>query len=105
MSTASPPNGSPPGKSGVPANVLTVSQLTQKVKQLIETDFNEGKSVWVAGEVSNLAKPPSGHLYLTLKDAESQLRSVIYRGVALRMRFDLRDGLEVLARGRLSVYL
>jgi exodeoxyribonuclease VII large subunit len=60
--------------------------------------------VWVEGEVSNLARPGSGHLYLTLKDEEAPLRAVVYRGVALRMRFDLRDGMRVVVRGRLSVY-
>jgi exodeoxyribonuclease VII large subunit len=61
--------------------------------------------VWVEGEVSNLARPSSGHLYLTLKDEEAPLRAVIYRGVALRLRFDLRDGMGVTARGRLILYL
>jgi exodeoxyribonuclease VII large subunit len=82
--------------------VRTISELTREVKGLIEEGF---PTVWVAGEVSNLARPSSGHLYLTLKDAGAQLRSVIYRGVALRLRFDLRDGQEVLVRGRLSVYV
>jgi exodeoxyribonuclease VII large subunit len=89
----------PPIPEGV--KVLTISELTREVKGLIEEGFS---SVWVAGEVSNLARPTSGHLYLTLKDAESQLRTVIWRGVALRMRFDLRDGMEVIVRGRLTVY-
>ena len=61
-------------------------------------------SVWVSGEVSNLARPASGHLYLTLKDEQATLRTVIYRGIALRMKYDLRDGMQVIARGRLSVY-
>src|SRR5262245_21452346 len=80
---------------------LSVSDVTTAVRMLLEKNF---ASVWVAGEVSNLARPSSGHVYLTLKDANSQLRSVMYRGVALRMRFDLRDGMEVVARGRISVY-
>src|ERR1700730_8960860 len=83
--------------------ILRVGELTRAVKGLIEDAFPQG--VWVSGEVSNLARPSSGHLYLTLKDAEGQLRTVIYRGVASRMKFDLRDGLEVIARGRLSVYV
>jgi exodeoxyribonuclease VII large subunit len=81
--------------------VLSVSELTQAVKGVLEDGF---PSVWVAGEVSNLARPSSGHLYLTLKDSEAQLRTVIWRGIALRLRFDVRDGQEVIARGRLSVY-
>jgi exodeoxyribonuclease VII large subunit len=81
--------------------VLSISELTQEVKSLLEDGF---PSVWVAGEVSNVARPSSGHVYLTLKDGQAQLRAVMWRGVALRLRFDLRDGQEVIARGRLSVY-
>jgi exodeoxyribonuclease VII large subunit len=81
--------------------VLSVTELTQAVKGLLEEAF---PSVWVAGEISNLARPSSGHVYLTLKDAQAQLRSVLWRGVALRVRFDLHDGMEVIARGRLGVY-
>lgn len=81
--------------------VLTVGELTRTVKGMLEDAF---PLVWVAGEISNVARPSSGHMYLTLKDSESQLRSVIYRGIALRLRFDPRDGMEVIARGRLSVY-
>src|ERR1700736_1576366 len=81
--------------------VLSISELTHAVKALMEEAF---PAVWVTGEVSNLARPSSGHLYLTLKDAQSQLRTVIWRGVGMRLRFDLRDGMEVIAGGRLSVY-
>jgi exodeoxyribonuclease VII large subunit len=83
------------------AKVLSVGELTRGIKGVLEQKY---PSVWVAGEVSNLAKPSSGHMYLSLKDAEASLRAVIYRGVALRMKFDPHDGLEVIARGRLSVY-
>jgi exodeoxyribonuclease VII large subunit len=82
--------------------VFTIGELSRAVKGLLEEAF---PIVWVSGEVSNLARPSSGHVYLTLKDADSQLRAVIYRGVALRLRFDLRDGQEVIVRGRLNVYL
>jgi exodeoxyribonuclease VII large subunit len=87
----------------IPAGVkvCTVSELTQAVKGLLEEGFS---SVWVEGELSNVARPNSGHVYLSLKDAQSQLRAVIWRGVALRLRFDPRDGQEVIVRGRLTVY-
>src|SRR5437870_13479803 len=87
----------------VPENVkiLSIGELTRQVKDLIEDGF---ASVWVTGEISNLSRPSSGHLYLTLKDGEAQLRTVIWRSVALRLRYDLREGQEVIARGRLSVY-
>lgn len=81
--------------------VRSVSEVTQEVKGLLEDAFT---SVWIMGEVSNLAKPSSGHVYLTLKDSGAQLRTVIWRSVASRIRFDLRDGLEVVVGGRLSVY-
>ncbi len=87
----------------VPAGVkvLTIGELTREIKGLIEDGF---PSVWTTGEVSNLSRPASGHIYLTLKDADAQLRTVLWRSVAMRLRFDLREGQEVIARGRLSVY-
>src|SRR5947209_3066249 len=82
--------------------VLTVGELTRRVKEVVEDGF---ASVWVAGEVSNLSRPSSGHQYLTLKDSEARLDTVIYRGIGLRLKFDLRDGMQVIARGRLGVYV
>lgn len=81
--------------------VLTVGELTRSIKALLEEAHPQ---VWVEGEVSNLARPASGHLYLTLKDEEAPLKAVIYRGVALRMKFDLRDGMRVIVKGKLTVY-
>jgi exodeoxyribonuclease VII large subunit len=86
----------PPG-----ITIYRVSDLARSIKTLLEEAHT---SVWVEGEVSNLSRPQSGHLYLTLKDEEAPLRAVIYRGVALRMRFDLRDGLKIIVRGRLTLY-
>ena len=80
---------------------LSVSALTAQLKGLLERSF---PSVWVAGEVSNFTRAASGHWYFTLKDAGSQIRGVMFRGFNLRMRFDPRDGMEVLARGRIAVY-
>jgi exodeoxyribonuclease VII large subunit len=81
--------------------VFRIGELTRDIKRVLEEAH---PIIWVEGEVSNLAKPNSGHLYLTLKDEEAPLKSVVYRAVALRMRFDLRDGMRVVARGRLTVY-
>ena len=81
--------------------VLTVSELTGMVRAFLETDFPE---VWLEGEISNLRAPGSGHLYCTLKDQTSQIRTLIFRSTALRIRFGLEDGLHVIVRGRLSVY-
>jgi exodeoxyribonuclease VII large subunit len=82
--------------------VYAIGELTRAVKGLLEEAF--APSVWVAGEVSNLKRHSSGHWYLTLKDKDSQLQSVVYRGVNLRLKFDIRDGLEIIARGKLTVY-
>jgi exodeoxyribonuclease VII large subunit len=89
---------------GVPngVKVFTVGELTREVKGVVEDGF---PAVWVAGEVSNLSRPTSGHIYLTLKDAESQLGAVVWRTTALKVRFELTEGMDVVARGRLSVYV
>jgi len=81
--------------------VFTVPELTGLVRASLEADFSE---VWLEGEISNLRAPGSGHLYCTLKDDSSQMRAVIFRSTALRLRFGLEDGLHVVARGRVTVY-
>jgi exodeoxyribonuclease VII large subunit len=83
------------------ARPWSVSQLTARIKESLETDFS---SVWVSGELSDVARPQSGHVYLTLKDPHAQLRGVIWRGVAATLKFDLRDGQEVVCFGDLDVY-
>src|SRR5262245_46882832 len=104
--TATPrPGGDQPMNPFPPEDIqpLTISALTREVKTMLEGHYPQG--VWVTGEVSNLSRPSSGHVYLKLKDAESQLNTVIYRGVALRLRYDLQDGMEVIAKGRLIIYV
>lgn len=80
---------------------LTVSQLTAAVKGCLEGTFAGAR---VAGEVTNLVRAASGHVYFSLKDAGAVLRCVMFRGFALRLKFDLREGQQVIARGNLSVY-
>jgi exodeoxyribonuclease VII large subunit len=88
----------PPG-----VKVLTIGELTRAIKGVLEETH---ANVWVEGEVSNLSRPSSyGHQYLTLKDDEAPLKAVLYRAIALRMKFDLRDGMRVIARGRLTLYM
>src|SRR5579883_1108179 len=88
----------PPG-----VKVLSIGELTRTIKGLLEETH---ANVWVEGEVSNLSRPSSyGHLYLTLKDDEAPLKAVLYRAIALRLRFDLRDGMRVIVRGRLTLYM
>lgn len=81
--------------------VYGVAELTSEVKNILEAEYSD---FWVRGEISNLKTPSSGHSYFTLKDDEAQLRAVLFRGVALRLSVAMQDGLEVLARGHLTVY-
>ena len=86
---------------GDPNAPLSVSELTQHIQQQLNQQF---QSVWVSGEISNLAKPRSGHLYMALKDEGAVLQAAIWRSVASRLQFDLEDGLEVICRGDIDVY-
>jgi exodeoxyribonuclease VII large subunit len=79
----------------------TVSSLTDRIKDALEADFAE---VAVEGELSNLARPKSGHVYFTLKDHTASLRGVMWKSDAQRLAFDLTDGLAVRILGRLTVY-
>jgi exodeoxyribonuclease VII large subunit len=83
--------------------ILSVSDLTRHVRFLLESDVAL-QDVWVTGELSNLSRPASGHVYFTLKDAGAALRCVIWRSEAQRLRIPLRDGLAVEAHGHVSVY-
>lgn len=90
--------------TGIPkliAEALTVSALVNQLKGQVERQFAK---VWVAGEVSNFTRAASGHWYFTLKDAGAQIKAAMFRGFNLRIKFDPKDGLEVIARGRVSVY-
>jgi exodeoxyribonuclease VII large subunit len=80
---------------------LTVAQLTAQIKTTLEGEF---PSVWVTGEISNYSRPQSGHSYFTLKDDQAQIRAVMWRGTASRLKFDLADGLDVICHGRVDVY-
>lgn len=80
---------------------LTVSQLTQQVKGLLEKQIG---LVWVRGEISNFKPSPSGHVYFSLKDEGASLSCAMFRGASSKMRFAVKDGMEVLVRGRISVY-
>lgn len=82
---------------------LSVSELTAYIKRLIDGDELLAQ-VSVHGEISNLARPSSGHLYFSLKDEGSQLRCVCFRGDACRLGFDPDDGQQVLAHGNVTVY-
>ena len=81
--------------------VASVTEFTRRVKELLEGGLRPG---WVRGEVSNLRAQASGHVYFSLKDAGAQLSCVLFRGDAARQSVVLRDGLQMLVYGEVSVY-
>ena len=83
--------------------VLTVTALSSYLRELLETD-EVLRDVWVRGEISNFSQPRSGHLYFTLKDAEAQIRCVMWKTSAFRLKFAPRDGQSVEVHGSMSLY-
>ncbi|MGL4184317.1 MAG: exodeoxyribonuclease VII large subunit [Thiotrichaceae bacterium] len=81
--------------------VLSISQLNAEVSQLLSQGF---AAVWVEGEISNFTCASSGHLYLTLKDAGAQVRCALFKGNAMRLKLNPRNGLKVVARGKIGLY-
>lgn len=84
-----------------PREILSVSQLNATARLLLETNFSV---IWVEGELSNLSKPGSGHLYFTLKDGSAQIRAAMFRARNQLLRFMPISGLQVLVRARVSLY-
>ena len=80
-----------------PRRVLSVSELTGRIRTLLEERFIE---VWVEGELSNCRLWNTGHMYFTLKDANAQIKGVMFRSALRYLRFKPQDGLRVVARGR-----
>jgi exodeoxyribonuclease VII large subunit len=87
--------------SSAPPRPVSVSELTGHIKAILEGTF---PSICVEGEISDLTKPRSGHLYFTLKDEHSQIRGVIWRSTAARMTTQLKEGQSVLCFGDVEVY-
>ena len=83
------------------SRILTVSELTRRIKSVLETSFED---VSVQGEISNCKLHSSGHLYFTLKDESSQLQAVMWRGRAMNLFFTPQNGMKVIARGNITVY-
>lgn len=81
--------------------VLTPSLLNRHARELIEDVFH---SVWIEGELSNVSRPASGHIYFTLKDAGAQVRGALFKSRTFGMRFKPIDGMQVLVRGKVSLY-
>ncbi len=82
-------------------HIYSVSALTAEVKAVLEDGFS---AIWVEGEVSNFKHHTSGHMYFTLKDAQAQIRAVMFRGSNRLLKFQPKDGLAVLVFGTVTVY-
>jgi exodeoxyribonuclease VII large subunit len=81
--------------------VWTVRGLVAAVRTLVEREYSDA---WVEGEISNFRAPDSGHLYFTLKDGSAQIRAVMFRSSARLLRFRPADGMQVMVRGRVTIY-
>ncbi len=84
------------------AHVYTVTELTRDIRFVLEDTFEE---VWVEGEISNFTVSAAGHAYFSMKDESSLLNCVLFKGNGSRITFEIEDGLHVLCRGRVSVYV
>lgn len=83
--------------------ILTVSDLTKCIRGTIEAE-ELFRDIWVRGEISNLTKHSSGHVYFSLKDGGALIRCVIWKGSSRSTKFDLREGMGIVARGRVTLY-
>ena len=90
-------------ESNFQIDIYSVSDITAYIRAVLESNENL-MDVWVSGEISNLSRPKSGHVYFTLKDVNASLRCVIWRDQAGRLKDALRDGMAVEAHGYISVY-
>jgi len=82
-------------------HIYTVSELTFKIKDLLEKTY---PFVWINGEISNFRVPASGHYYFTLKDETAQINAVMFRNQNKTLIFDLEDGINITGLGRIGVY-
>ena len=96
-----PERPEPPRPAPVRRRILTVSELTARVRTVLEERFDD---VWVEGELSNCRVWQTGHMYFTLKDGGAQIRGVMFRSAVRALRFKPQDGVRVVARGHVTVY-
>ena len=87
----------------LPQVAVSVTDITRYLRQLMESD-EVLQDLWVEGEISNLARPVSGHIYFSIKDANASLKCVIWKSNALRMRVALQNGMAIEAHGYISLY-
>ena len=81
--------------------VYTVTQITRELRSKLEETFNK---VWVEGEVSNFIVSSAGHAYFSLKDKDSLLNCVMFKGSSLKLKFEIEDGMHIVSSGKISVY-
>jgi exodeoxyribonuclease VII large subunit len=81
--------------------IYTVSQLSASIKIVLEGSF---QNIWIEGEISNFDRPSSGHFYFTLKDERSELKCVFFKSSNEKIKFEIKDGMQVLCCGRISIY-
>jgi exodeoxyribonuclease VII large subunit len=81
--------------------VYSVSELNARIRDTLQGTFS---AVWVSGEITDLSRPRSGHIYFSLKDETSQLRAAIWRSAAASLGFELEDGMQVVCQGAVDVY-
>ncbi len=82
-------------------DIYTITRLNREVRTVLEEVF---PTVWVQGEISNLARPASGHMYFTLKDSSAQVRCAMFRNRQSGLRFEPESGMEVLVRANIGLY-
>ena len=87
----------------IPRTIFSVTEITNKLSRIIEQQ-PQLQNVWVRGQISNLSRPASGHIYFTLKDGKSNIKGVLWRSSASRLKFLPRDGDEVLVQGGINIY-
>ncbi|MDP2911199.1 MAG: exodeoxyribonuclease VII large subunit, partial [Candidatus Omnitrophota bacterium] len=80
--------------------IYTVSQLTSSIKIVLEDSF---QNIWIDGEISNF-KAVAGHFYFTLKDDKSELKCVFFKSSNEKIKFEIKDGMQVLCGGKISIY-
>jgi exodeoxyribonuclease VII large subunit len=82
-------------------DVYTVTRLNQTARRLLESGLAR---IWLEGELSNISRPSSGHLYFTLKDSKAQIRGAMFRNRNQLLRFKPEEGMQVLVRAKVSLY-
>ena len=82
-------------------HIYKVSELTRNIREILEGKFSD---IWIEGEVSNFVKHQSGHMYFSIRDKESVLSCVLFRGVNMSLKFEIKDGMQILCFGKISVY-